>query len=304
VSAPGNRELIERLYGAMDRGDGEAMAACYRPDARFHDPAFGELTGEQAGDMWRMLTSRATDLEVDLREHDADEATGRAHWVARYTFTATGRPVVNDIQARFRFRDGRIAEHLDRFSFWRWSRQALGPAGLLLGWTPLLRAATRRRARGELERFSGARRPDELTLEMKRVLGAVPSVVFRAFTDSSELAKWWGPEGFTIPSVEFQPRVGGSYRIEMQPPEGDSFYLTGEFREVDPPARLAYTFVWEDPDPDDVETLVVLSFRDLGESTEVAFAQGAFKTEGRRALHRGGWTDSFDKLERLISAQA
>jgi uncharacterized protein YndB with AHSA1/START domain len=147
-------------------------------------------------------------------------------------------------------------------------------------------------------------RSDELALEMKRILAEVPTVVFRAFSDSSELAKWWGPKGFTVLNLEFQPRVGESYRIEMQPPEGDAFYLTGEFREVDPPARLAYTFLWEDPDPDDVETLVTLSFRDLRESTEVAFTQGPFKTEARRALHRDGWTDSFDKLKRLISAQA
>ena len=149
-----------------------------------------------------------------------------------------------------------------------------------------------------------AARSDELTLEMKRVLTAVPSVVFKAFSDSSELVKWWGPKGFTTPSLEFQPRVGESYRIEMQPPEGDPFYLTGEFREVDPPARLAYTFVWEPPDPDDVETLVTLSFRDLDESTEVDFKQGPFKTEARRVLHRDGWMDGFDKLERLASAQA
>jgi uncharacterized protein YndB with AHSA1/START domain len=147
-------------------------------------------------------------------------------------------------------------------------------------------------------------RSDELALEMKRVLPAAPSVVFAAFSDPNELANWWGPEGFNIPSLEYDPRAGESYRIEMQPPEGDPFFLTGEFREVDPPARLAYTFVWEDPDPDDVETLVGLSFRDLGESTEVALTQGPFKTEARRALHRGGWTDSFDKLERLTSAQA
>jgi uncharacterized protein YndB with AHSA1/START domain len=146
-------------------------------------------------------------------------------------------------------------------------------------------------------------RSDQLTLEIERVLAAAPSVVFGAFSDSAELVKWWGPEGFTTPSLDFQPRVGESYRIEMQPPEGDAFYLTGEFREVDPPARLAYTFVWEDPDPDDVENLVALSFRDLGESTEVALTQGPFKTEARHALHRDGWTDSFDKLERLISAQ-
>ncbi len=142
----------------------------------------------------------------------------------------------------------------------------------------------------------------ELTLEIKRALTAAPPVVFGAFNDPNQLAKWWGPQGFTVESLDFQPRVGASYRIEMQPPEGDPFYLAGKFREVDPPVRLTFTFVYEDPDPDDVETVVNLSFRDLGESTEVAFTQGPFKTEARRALHQEGWTDSFDKLEHLISA--
>lgn len=143
---------------------------------------------------------------------------------------------------------------------------------------------------------------DELKLEIQRVLPGAISVVFAAFSDANELAKWWGPKGFTIPSLEFAPRIGERYRIEMQPPEGDRFYLTGEFREVDPPVRLAYTFAWEDPDPDDVETEVGLSFRTLGGSTEVALAQGQFKTEARRALHRDGWTDSLDKLGQLVSA--
>ena len=142
----------------------------------------------------------------------------------------------------------------------------------------------------------------ELALEMQRVLPAEPLVVFAALSEPNELATWFGPQGFTIPSLDFVPRVGETYRIQMQPPDGDPFYLTGELREVDPPVRLAYTFVWEDPDPDDVETLVALSLRDLGESTEVDFTQGMFKTEARRALHRDGWTDSFDKLEQLISA--
>ena len=130
---------------------------------------------------------------------------------------------------------------------------------------------------------------------MKRALPAAISVVFRAFVDANELAKRWGPAGFTTPSLEFVPRVGESYRIEMQPPEGDHFYLTGEFREAVPPTRLVYTFIYEAPDPDDVQTLVSLSFRDRGESTEVAFTQSPFKTEARRTLHRDGWMDSFDK---------
>ena len=146
-----------------------------------------------------------------------------------------------------------------------------------------------------------AERPGELAVEMKRVLPAALGVVFEAFSDAKELAKWWGPEGFSTPSLDFDPRVGGRYRIEMQPPEGDRFHLTGVFTDVDPPTRLGYTFVWEPPDPDDVETHVCLSFRDLGEATEVAFEQGPFETETRRVLHRDGWTDGFDKLERLLS---
>jgi uncharacterized protein YndB with AHSA1/START domain len=147
-------------------------------------------------------------------------------------------------------------------------------------------------------------RSAELTLEMTRVLPAPPEMVFSAFTDPDELANWWGPEGFATPRLTLQARVGARYRIEMQPPEGDSFYLTGEFREVDPPNRLAYTFAWEDPDPDDVETLVELSFRNRGESTEASLTQRSFKTEARRALHHDGWTDSFDKLERRLSTRA
>ena len=146
--------------------------------------------------------------------------------------------------------------------------------------------------------------PNELVLEIERVLPAPRPNVFAAFSDPSELVEWWGPEGFTIPSLEFQARVGASYRIQMQPPAGDAFCLTGKFQTVDAPDLLAYTFAWEEPDPDDVETLVDLSFRDLGQSTEVALTQGPFKTEARRALHRDGWTDSFDKLERLLFSQA
>jgi uncharacterized protein YndB with AHSA1/START domain len=141
----------------------------------------------------------------------------------------------------------------------------------------------------------------ELTLQMTRQIPGAPSLVFRAFVDADEVAKWWGPSGFTVPSLDFDPRAGGSYRIEMQPPEGDAFVLIGEFRQVQPSARLTLTFRWEDPDPDDVENLVELSFGDLGEATEISLTQSPFKTEARRDLHREGWTDSFDRLERLLA---
>jgi uncharacterized protein YndB with AHSA1/START domain len=124
--------------------------------------------------------------------------------------------------------------------------------------------------------------------------------VFAAFADPERLARWWGPQGFTIPSLDFPARVGETYRIEMRPPEGDPFYLTGEFLEVEAPARLAFSFRWEDPDPDDVVNTARLSFREAGDSTDTRLTQAPFKTEARLTLHREGWGDSFDKLERLL----
>ena len=143
----------------------------------------------------------------------------------------------------------------------------------------------------------------ELTLHLERVLPAPRALVFRMHSDPELFAQWWGPKGFSAPSVDLDVRVGGRYRIAMQPPEGDRFYLSGEFREVDPPARLAYTFRWEDPDPDDRETMVVFSLRDLGGSTELTVDQGPFATEERRALHEQGWTETVDRLTELLTSR-
>ena len=150
--AHSNTELIERFYRAFARHDGDTMAACYAPDARFSDPVFTDLRGDEPGAMWRMLTGRAEDLEVRLEEHEADEERGSAHWLADYTFR-TGRRVHNDIRAEFRFADGLIAEHRDSFSLYAWTRQALGPAGLLLGWTPIVQRKVRKEARAGLDEF-------------------------------------------------------------------------------------------------------------------------------------------------------
>jgi uncharacterized protein YndB with AHSA1/START domain len=143
-------------------------------------------------------------------------------------------------------------------------------------------------------------RSSGFALEMKRAIPVPAPEVFAALSEANALAEWWGPEGFAVPSLAFRARVGDSYRIEMQPPEGEAFHLTGVFREVSPPSRLAYTFAWEPPDPDDVETVVTLSLRDLDGSTEVSLEQGTFETEARRELHRDGWKESFDRLERHL----
>jgi ketosteroid isomerase-like protein len=145
-------ELIERFYAAFARRDGDSMAACYAPGARFSDPVFAELGGDEPGAMWRMLTGRAQDLVVRLAEHQADDVGGSAHWLADYTFS-TGRRVHNDVRAEFRCQDGLISEHRDSFSFYAWARQALGPAGLVLGWTPILHSKVQRQAKAGLVEY-------------------------------------------------------------------------------------------------------------------------------------------------------
>lgn len=152
-----NNALITRFYEAFNRLDAEAMSACYADDVLFSDPVFGTLRGRDAGDMWRMLTSRAKDFSLTFDLVRADEHSGGAHWVATYLFSQTGRTVVNDIQARFVFHNGKIIEHHDYFDLWRWSRQALGIKGLLLGWTPLVKNAIRAQARKGLKAYQAGR---------------------------------------------------------------------------------------------------------------------------------------------------
>ncbi|MEA2483952.1 MAG: hypothetical protein QOC55_1899 [Thermoleophilaceae bacterium] len=142
-------ELIQRFYTAFNDHDGDTMAAAYAPEAHFWDPVFQDLSGTEAGAMWRMLTRRADDLTVELAEHSSNGDSGTAHWIAHYTFTQTGRKVVNDIHATFRFQDGLIAEHRDEFDFTRWARQAIGVAGLL----PPVRSTVRKKARAGLDEY-------------------------------------------------------------------------------------------------------------------------------------------------------
>ena len=143
---------ITRLYDALNRHDGPAAAACYTDDAVFEDPAFGRLTDGAVRDMWQMLCERSHDLAVTLIDHAAEGSTGSAHWSAAYTFE-TGRSVINDIHATFEFRDGLIAVQVDSFDLRRWGAQALGRRGSVMGRTPLLSYAVRKKARGSLDAY-------------------------------------------------------------------------------------------------------------------------------------------------------
>lgn len=146
-----------------------------------------------------------------------------------------------------------------------------------------------------------AEQPSGLELHLEGFVRAPPDLVFKACIDPELLGRWWGPRGFTSPSIESDQRVSGTYRIAMQPPDGELFHLRGEYRAIDPPRRLVYTFEWEEPHPDDQETVVTLSFAEWDGGTRVTLDQRPFATEARRALHEAGWTDGFERLDASLS---
>jgi uncharacterized protein YndB with AHSA1/START domain len=137
-------------------------------------------------------------------------------------------------------------------------------------------------------------------LHLERFLDAPRERVFAACIEPEKLAEWWGPTGFTIPSVDLDVRAGGRYRITMQPPDDEAFHLGGTYSEVDPPRRLVYTFEWEEPDPDDQETVVELLFLEDREGTKLVLDQGPFATEARYALHEAGWTETLERLAQFL----
>lgn len=152
-------QTLHRFYTAFAALDADTMASCYANDVSFQDPVFTLQGQREAGGMWRMLcgATRAkgmADWRLEFRDITADANHGHAHWEAHYKFSATGRKVHNIIDADFTFTsDGLIATHKDHFDFWRWSRQALGAPGLLLGWTPMLHNKVKATARGNLDKF-------------------------------------------------------------------------------------------------------------------------------------------------------
>lgn len=152
-----NEQLIRDFYGHFAARDAEAMAACYHAEITFSDPAFPMLRGDEAGDMWRMLVSRGKDLSITLIEASANDNGGHAVWEARYTFSGSGRFVVNRIEAMFAFRDGLIVRHVDTFPMWKWSRQALGLPGLLLGWSWPMKGMIRKKAAASLAAYRAKR---------------------------------------------------------------------------------------------------------------------------------------------------
>jgi ketosteroid isomerase-like protein len=149
-----NERLIRQFYESFARGDVEGMIACYADEIEFSDPAFGRLAGADAKNMWKMLVERGRgNIRIEFANVSADADKGAADWTADYVFSKTGRKVFNEIHAEFEFKDGRILRHNDTFDIWKWSKQALGPSGLLLGWSSFMQNKIRQNARESLREY-------------------------------------------------------------------------------------------------------------------------------------------------------
>ncbi|MBL7816587.1 MAG: nuclear transport factor 2 family protein [Saprospiraceae bacterium] len=149
-----NKAIIEHFYQSFAKGDAESMVSHYADNITFEDPAFGRLQGKDAKDMWRMLINNNRDgIKITYGNVQANDTTGSANWQAEYTFSQTGRFVVNKIHASFVFKNGQIIQHTDYFDMWRWSRQALGLSGWLLGWSGFMKNKIQQRTNSLLAKY-------------------------------------------------------------------------------------------------------------------------------------------------------
>jgi len=148
-----NEATIIKFYTAFANADAAQMCECYHPNVQFRDPAFGLLKGKEVCEMWKMLIERNRNLKIDFSEIIATEHLGSARWIASYRYSKTNRKVVNIIASKFYFEHGLIIKHIDDFDIWKWSKQALGIKGLLLGWTGFMQKKIQEKARMSLKKY-------------------------------------------------------------------------------------------------------------------------------------------------------
>ena len=141
----------------------------------------------------------------------------------------------------------------------------------------------------------------ERVLRMTRTFAAPRETVFRAWTDPARLAKWWGPEGMSVPVCDMDVRPGGAWRTCMRSPEGADNFVRGVYREIVAPEKLVFTWAWEADGVPGHETVVTVEFHERGASTELVLTQQVFETAKSCRLHHEGWSSSFDCLEQHLT---
>lgn len=149
-----NTELIEKFYTSFTASDAKGMTECYHKDITFKDEVFGTLRGDRACKMWEMLISGAKEpVKISFSNVEAKAESASANWRAEYFYGEKKRKVINNVQANFKFKDGKIIEHIDTFDLWNWTKQALGPVGYLIGWTPFMKSKIRKMTKEKLDGF-------------------------------------------------------------------------------------------------------------------------------------------------------
>ena len=143
--------LITGFYSAFQRLDADSMNSFYHNDIVFFDPVFDLLKGNEVKQMWKMLCSNAKDFSLSFSDiSDKGEGYYTCNWTASYTFSATGRSVINRVKAYMKIENGKIIEHSDGFSLHQWASQALGFSGKLFGWNRFFQRKIKLKARKKL----------------------------------------------------------------------------------------------------------------------------------------------------------
>ena len=149
-----NEQTLVKFYTAFGNADAKSMCECYSPNIQFRDPAFDLLKGNDVCQMWKMLLEKSKgNIKIEFSDIKADEYVGSAQWIATYNFSKTNRKVVNVIHAQFQFKDGLIKKHTDNFDIWKWSKQAFGITGYLLGWTGFFQQKIQQQALLSLKKY-------------------------------------------------------------------------------------------------------------------------------------------------------
>jgi len=147
------KQLIETFYTGLSELNADKMISCYHDAVVFQDPAFGQLENDRAKAMWRMLCANAQNFRIEYSVIEANDAHATAHWEAWYTFSKTGNPVHNRIDAQFEFKDGKIIAHNDHFNIHKWASQAIGWKGKLLGGTGFFKKKMIQQTNALLDKF-------------------------------------------------------------------------------------------------------------------------------------------------------
>lgn len=141
----------------------------------------------------------------------------------------------------------------------------------------------------------------DTSLRLSRTIRADLATVFEAWTEPEQLRQWSAPEGMTVAAAEVDLRVGGRYRIRMKNPDGEIFTAVGEYREIDYPNRLVYTWGWEETGNNHYETRVTVEFFDRGGATEVVLTHELFPDAELAGKHTEGWTSCLNRLQGLFA---